>query len=46
MLCSNTNINALKLMLSLINNNMNDNKLNWDRLSSNINAIEICEKAT
>ena len=43
MLCSNTNINALKLMVSLINNNMNDNKLNWDRLSSNINAIEICE---
>jgi len=43
MLCSNTNINALKLMLSLINNQMNDNKLNWDRLSSNINAIEICE---
>ena len=43
MLCSNTNINALNLMLSLINNNMNDNKINWDRLSSNINAIKICE---
>jgi hypothetical protein len=43
MLCSNTNINALKLMLSLINNNINDNKINWDKLSSNINAIQICE---
>ena len=43
MLCSNTNINALNLMLSLINNNMNDNKINWDKLSSNINAIQICE---
>jgi hypothetical protein len=43
MLCSNTNVNALNLMLSLINNNMNDNKINWDRLSSNINAIKICE---